>query len=46
MRQALPSMRFSYDEADALKDFRDAHDITYTLLSDPDSKVIRSNSAF
>jgi len=32
----------SYDEADALKDFRDAHGITYTLLSDPDSEVIRS----
>ena len=32
----------SYDEADALRDFRDAHGIAYTLLSDPDSKVIRS----
>ena len=32
----------SYDEADALKDFRDAHGITYTLLSDPDSHVIRA----
>lgn len=32
----------SYDEPDALRDFRDAHDITYTLLSDPDSEVIRS----
>jgi len=32
----------SYDEADALKDFGEAHDITYTLLSDPDSDVIRS----
>ena len=32
----------SYDEADALWDFRDAHGITYTLLSDPDSDVIRS----
>jgi hypothetical protein len=31
----------SYDEADALKDFRDAHGITFTLLSDPDSQVIR-----
>ncbi|MDH3644731.1 MAG: peroxiredoxin family protein, partial [Gammaproteobacteria bacterium] len=31
----------SYDEADALADFRDAYDITYTLLSDPDSEVIR-----
>lgn len=32
----------SYDEADALRDFRDAHGITYTLLSDPESDVIRS----
>ena len=32
----------SYDEADALRDFRDAHGITYTLLSDPDSEVIES----
>ncbi len=32
----------SYDEADALRDFRAAHGITYTLLSDPDSDVIRS----
>ena len=32
----------SYDEADALRDFRDAHGITCTLLSDPDSDVIRS----
>ena len=31
----------SYDEADALSDFRKAHRITYTLLSDPDSEVIR-----
>ena len=32
----------SYDEADALRDFREAHGITYNLLSDPDSEVIRS----
>ena len=32
----------SYDEADALRDFQDAHGITYALLSDPDSDVIRS----
>jgi len=32
----------SYDEADALRDFRDAHGITYSLLSDPDSEIIRS----
>jgi hypothetical protein len=31
----------SYDEPDALADFRDAYDISYTLLSDPNSKVIR-----
>lgn len=31
----------SYDEADALADFRDAYGITYTMLSDPDSRVIR-----
>lgn len=31
----------SYDEVDALKDFRDAYGITFTLLSDPDSQVIR-----
>jgi hypothetical protein len=31
----------SYDEQDALADFRDAYDITYGLLSDPESKVIR-----
>jgi len=32
----------SYDEADALRDFRDAHGITYTLLSDPQSEVIKA----
>jgi hypothetical protein len=32
----------SYDEADALRDFGEAHGITYTLLSDPDSEVVRS----
>jgi hypothetical protein len=31
----------SYDEQDALADFRDAYGISYTLLSDPGSKVIR-----
>jgi len=31
----------SYDEPEALKDFRDAYSITYSLLSDPDSAVIR-----
>ena len=34
-------LAISYDEPDALKDFQDAYGITYTLLSDPDSKVIR-----
>jgi len=32
----------SYDEADALRDFGEAHGITYPLLSDPNSEVIRS----
>ena len=32
----------SYDEPDALRDFATAHGITYTLLPDPDSEVIRS----
>ncbi len=32
----------SYDEADALGDFREAHKVSYTLLSDPESDVIRS----
>jgi hypothetical protein len=32
----------SYDEPDALQDFAQAHGISYTLLSDPESKVIRS----
>ena len=31
----------SYDEPDALKDFVEARGITFTLLSDPDSKVIQ-----
>ena len=38
----VPVYALSYDEADALRDFRDAHGITYTLLSDPDSTVIRA----
>ena len=38
----IPVYTLSYDEADALRDFRDAHKITYPLLSDPDSKVIES----
>ena len=32
----------SYDEADALRDFRHAHGITFALLSDPESRVIES----
>ena len=32
----------SYDEADALADFKKAHGTTFTMLSDPDSEVIRS----
>lgn len=31
----------SYDEPDALRDFRDVYGIDYTFLSDPDSEVIR-----
>ena len=32
----------SYDEQEALADFRDAYGISFTLLSDPDSAVIRN----
>ena len=32
----------SYDEADALTDYAAAHDVTFTMLSDPDSEVIES----
>jgi len=32
----------SYDEPDALADYAKAHDTTFTMLSDPDSEVIRS----
>ncbi len=32
----------SYDEPDALADYAKAHDITFAVLSDPDSNVIRS----
>lgn len=32
----------SYDEPDALGDYAKAHDTTFTMLSDPDSEVIRS----
>ena len=31
----------SYDEPDALADYAAAHDTTFTMLSDPDSEVIR-----
>ena len=31
----------SYDEPDALADFKSAHAVTFTMLSDPDSAVIR-----
>ena len=30
----------SYDEPDALADYARAHDVTFTMLSDPDSEVI------
>ena len=32
----------SYDEVDALADYKNAHGATFTMLSDPDSEVIRS----
>ncbi|MCP4224916.1 MAG: redoxin domain-containing protein [Actinomycetia bacterium] len=32
----------SYDEPDALADYASAHDVTFTMLSDPDSEVIES----
>lgn len=32
----------SYDEPDALADYAQASDVTFTMLSDPDSDVIRS----
>jgi hypothetical protein len=32
----------SYDEPDALADYASAHDVTFTMLSDPDSAVIES----
>ncbi len=32
----------SYDEPDALADYAEAHDTTFTMLSDPDSEVIGS----
>ena len=32
----------SYDEADALADYKNAHGATFTMLSDPNSDVIRS----
>ena len=32
----------SYDEVDALADFKKAHGTTFTMLSDPDSEIIRA----
>lgn len=40
--QNIAVYALSYDEADALRDFRNAHGLAYTLLSDPESEVIRS----
>jgi hypothetical protein len=40
--QNIAVYALSYDEADALRDFRDAHDISYTLLTDPQSDVIKT----
>ena len=31
----------SYDEVDALADFKNAHGTTFAMLSDPDSEIIR-----
>ncbi len=31
----------SYDEPDALADYAEAHGVTFTMLSDPDSEVIK-----
>ena len=49
LQEAVPALEtagvrlyaLSYDEPEALRDFRDAYGITYTLLSDPHSAVIR-----
>lgn len=49
LQEALPDFdaagvrvyALSYDEPEALRDFQEAHQITYTLLSDRDSEVIR-----
>jgi peroxiredoxin len=41
-RQGLGLAAVSYDSVAALKNFADRQHITYLLLSDPDSKIIRA----
>jgi len=41
-RRGLGVAAISYDSIGALKNFADRQHITYPLLSDPDSKIIRA----
>jgi len=41
-KQGLGVAAISYDSVGALKNFADRQHITYPLLSDPDSKIIRT----
>lgn len=41
-KQGLGVVAISYDSAGALKDFADRKHITYPLLSDPESRIIRA----
>jgi AhpC/TSA family len=41
-KQGLGVAAISYDSVGALKSFADRQHITYPLLSDPDSKIIRT----
>jgi AhpC/TSA family/Disulphide bond corrector protein DsbC len=41
-KEGLGVAAISYDSVGALKDFADRQHITYALLSDPDSKIIRA----
>ena len=45
-KQGLGVAAISYDSVDALKSFADRQHITYPLLSDPDSKIIRKYDIF
>ncbi len=38
--KGYPLVALSYDPVDTLKTFHDKNDLTYTLLSDPDSEII------